>query len=359
MSRRRGGSSGGCLGRLILLFAVACLLAAAVGFLRYRDFCNSPATPDGDPLTFTVPPGASPSTVVNELTAEGRLLHSPFWPLLIREEGTASCIRRGDHQLPAGASARTFLHILCDDGASDRDTLTIPEGWTRFHLARAMHEAGLGQRNELLAATGSTGETELRTFDGALRDSAEGLLFPDTYDISPDQPHLPLLRRMREKFDAVWSEEATAERLAAVKSQFNVTPYEVLIVASLVEREARVESERPRIARVFYNRLKRRMRMQSDPTCTYSAEHFDSPPTAALCRDPASRFSTYLLPALPPTPIAAVGRSSLRAALQPAAEPDLLYFVAAADGTGAHRFAASLDEHNRNVRDYIQRSRKP
>lgn len=359
MSRRRAGGGGGCFGRLLLLLTLASLVAMALLFVRYRDFQDSPATPDGDPLTFTVPQGAGPAKVVARLTAEGRLLHSPFWPLLIREHGTAACIRHGAYSLPAGTTALGFLRALCAGGRAASSQLTVPEGWTRFHLAAAMDEAALGERGEILRQTGPDADAALRTFDGALRDSAEGLLFPDTYDVVAGQQGLPLLLRMRERFDGVWSDEATPERLAALNRDFGVTPYEVLIVASLVEREARVASERPRIARVFYNRIARRMRMQSDPTCTYSADHFDTPPTAALCRDPSNRYSTYLLPGLPPTPIAAVGRSSLHAALEPAPEPELLYFVAAADGTGRHRFAATLDEHNRNVRDYLQRSRTP
>lgn len=359
MSRRAAGGGGGCLGRLLLLLLFALLIAGGLGFLRYRDFQDGPATPDGDALDFTVPAGATPGAVIAKLSAEGRIRHSPFWPLLIREHGTAGCIRRGNHTLPADASALAFLRTLCSDGAGTRETLTIPEGWTRFHLARAMAAAGLGQRDELLRATGKEGDAALRTFDGALRDSAEGLLFPDTYDISPDQPHLPLLTRMRERFDTVWAEEATPEALAALQQRYGVTPYEILTLASLVEREAQVADERPKIARVFYNRIAARMRMQSDPTCTYGPTNFDKPPTATMCRDRNSRFSTYLLPGLPPTPIAAIGRSSLRAALHPADDPTILYFVAIADGSGRHRFAANLDDHNRNVRDYIDRSKQP
>lgn len=252
-----------------------------------------------------------------------------------------------------------MLRLLCTDGGSKTDTFTVPEGWTRFHLARAMAAAKMGRTNDLVRSTGGDGEATLRTFDGTLRDSAEGLLFPDTYAISLDQPRKTLITRMRQRFDEVWAEEATPNRLADLKERYGLSPYEILILASLVEREAIVTDERPRIAQVFYNRIKTRMRIQSDPTCTYGPTTFDKQPTAAMCRDKASRFSTYLLPGLPPTPIAAIGRSSLRAALNPSGESDIFYFVTIADGSNRHRFAATLEEHNRNVRDYIVRSRQP
>lgn len=359
MSRRASKSGGGCLFRLFLLLLFGFVLAGGVLFLQYRDFQDGTAAPDGDPVDFSVDAGATPASVIGKLSAEGRIKHSDFWPLLIREHGTARCIKRGDHKLPANASALDLLRELCNAGSAKGDTFTVPEGWTRFHLARAMAEAGMGRGSDLVRATGPDGDAALRTFDGEVRDSAEGLLFPDSYAVSADQPRKPLLARMRNRFDEVWAEEATADKLATLKESYGVTPYDILTLASLVEREAIVADERPRIAQVFYNRIKSRMRMQSDPTCTYGPTNFDKPPTAAMCRDKANRYSTYMLPGLPPTPIAAVGRSSLHAALNPSGETDLLYFVAIADGSHRHRFAATLDDHNRNVRDYIDRSRQP
>jgi UPF0755 protein len=359
MSARASRPRSGCFGRLLLLLLCALLIAGAALFLRYQRFQEAPATPDGDPITFTVDAGATPAFVISKLNADGRLRRSAFWPLLIREHQTARCIKRGEHTLASNASSLDFLRLLCTNGGSKGDTFTVPEGWTRFHLARAMAAAGMGRTGDLTRATGNEGEAALRTFDGVLRDSAEGLLFPDTYAISPDQPRKTLITRMRNRFDEVWAEEATPERLADLKKRYGVTPYDILTLASLVEREAIVADERPRIAQVFYNRIITRMRMQSDPTCAYGPTTFDKQPTATMCRDKASRFSTYLLPGLPPTPIAAVGRSSLRAALNPSGESDIFYFVAIADGSHRHRFAATLDDHNRNVRDYIDRSRQP
>jgi UPF0755 protein len=359
MSARASKSGGGCLSRLFLLLFFGLVVAGALLFVRYRDFQDATAAPDADPVNFTVDAGATPASVIGKLSAEGRIRHSAFWPLLIREHGTARCIKRGDHKLPANASSLDLLRELCNAGSVKGDTFTVPEGWTRFHLARAMAEAGMGRGSDLLRATGPNGGAALRTFDGALRDSAEGLLFPDTYAVSPDQPREPLLTRMRNRFDEVWAEEAAHERLADLKERYGLSPYEIVILASLVEREAIVADERPRIAQVFYNRIKTHMRIQSDPTCTYGPSTFDKQPTAAMCRDKANRFSTYILPGLPPTPIAAIGRSSLHAALNPSGESDIFYFVAIADGSHRHRFAATLDDHNRNVRDYIDRSRQP
>jgi UPF0755 protein len=160
--------------------------------------------------------------------------------------------------------------------------------------------------------------------------------------------------------------ERLVERTQAVHSELRANagegPYtaaeldwsEVIVLASLVEREAAVAEERSRIARVFINRLLRGMPMQSDPTCTYSEDTYNERPTRALCRDAQSRYSTYVIPRLPPTPIASPGRAAIQAVLSPSDDADLLYFVSMEDGTGRHAFAATLDEHNANVRRYLR-----
>jgi UPF0755 protein len=342
---------------LVLTLAVG---AAAVGAARWSAFMASDVVPGDLPRSVTVERGASPASVIRSLTASGMVSDSPLWRWAIRLERTGACLQRGRHELPGDATPRELLRALCGPGMPESVRLTLPEGWTLWELADAAEALGLGGRGEILALAGvgdGVSPEPLRTFAGALRPTAEALLFADTYEVPVGERPDTWMPRLRARFDEVWSEVATAARLAALQARYGVDAWDVLIVASLVEREAKVAEERPRIARVFYNRLAARMPMQSDPTCTYGAATYAKVPTPALCRDPMNPYSTYRIPRLPPTPIGAVGRSSLLAALEPADEPGLLYFVAMQDGSGRHAFAKSYDEHRRNIETYLKRPR--
>ena len=183
----------------------------------------------------------------------------------------------------------------------------------------------------------------------------EGLLLPETYHFTRDDERAALLRRMAEAMDRTLAElwAARAEGLPLK------TPDEALILASMIERETGVAGERPLVASVFVNRLRRGMRLQSDPTVVYGITGGREPLGRALTRQDMQTITAshhYTIDGLPPGPIANPGRAALEAALHPA-ESGYLYFVA--DGTGGHAFATTLQEHNRNVAKWRKIQRQP
>jgi UPF0755 protein len=239
---------------------------------------------------------------------------------LTRGEGP---IRAAEYQFPAHASLAEVLDVL-RNGKPVLRRLTIPEGLTARQIA-----ALLGR------AEGMTGEAPI---------AAEGAILPETYAYQWSDDRVALSRRaeaaMTAALNAAWAERAAGLPLAS--------PRDVLVLASIVERETGIAEERPRIAGVFLNRLKRGMPLQSDPTVAYAVGNgmpLDRPLSKTdLDRD--SPFNTYRVKGLPPGPIAAPGLAALRAVTKPLATEEL-YFVA--DGSGGHVFARTLDEHNRNV----------
>lgn len=240
--------------------------------------------------------------------------------LLTRGQGS---LRAAEFTFPAGASIEQVLAVLRTARPVQR-RLTIPEGLTSEQIAALLR-----------GTEGMVGEV-------ALPD--EGSVLPETYAWQWGDDRAALLRRakaaMTQALATVWAERAPGLPLAS--------PREALVLASIVERETGQPEERPRVAVVFLNRLKRGMPLQSDPTVAYAAAGgavLDRPLTRAdLDRD--HPFNTYRIRGLPPTPIASPGLAALRAVTRPAAG-DELYFVA--DGSGGHVFARTLEEHNRNV----------
>lgn len=233
-------------------------------------------------------------------------------------------LKAGEYRFPAHVTLRAAMDLVAE-GRTVVRRLTVPEGLTSARILKLVQEA------EGLSGTVTTVP-------------AEGSLLPETWNYSWGDDRAALLARMMRARDEVLA-DLWPKRAANLPLK---SPAEALVLASIVEKETGLAAERPQVAAVFINRLRRNMRLQSDPTVVYGASPGNPPersPTRAEL-DQANAWNTYRIDGLPPSPIANPGRASIAAVLNPATH-DFLYFVA--DGSGAHAFARTLDEHNRNV----------
>lgn len=293
--------------------------------------------PDADPVLM-VESGQSLSHVAARLASDGIIRSAFDLRVYARLRGLADDIRAGEYSLSADLTVLDLLDRMVT-GDVVIHQVRLPEGWT---LSRAL---ALVQSHDRIEVTLPHDDHEAVRRALAMEHHPEGLFFPDTYQFTAGTRDVEILRRARERMDNVLDQEWP---LRAVGLPYE-TPYEALIMASIVEKETGLASERPMIAGVFVRRLQQGMRLQTDPTVIYGlGESFDG----NLGRDDLRRptpYNTYTNGGLPPTPIALPGRAAIAASLNPA-PGDALYFVARGDGS--HVFSATLEAHNEAVREY-------
>ncbi len=344
--RRRGGFRSFLVTVAVLLFLVAGAVAALY-FVRYRLFVTSDVVIAEAPVPFFVHEGEGGHALIERLVSEGVLSESQFWRPFVRVEAHAGCLQAGEHLLPAEATPHRVFEVSCETAYAPGIRLVFIEGLNMYQLADRMARAGLGERSEVLQLAE---DREFLDSLGIEATSLEGYLAPDTYEFEEDSGPADVLTQLAQAGSIVREELFAAP--SAIKEEY--TEHEFLTVASIVEREAIVDDERPIVARVIYNRLDRGMKIQCDPTCVYGPDTYNQRPSPSTCRNRASTHSTYVLPALPPTPIAMPRRSSIDAALHPVEDPDVLYFAARLDGSDRHVFADTYEEHDANVDRYIR-----
>ncbi len=303
---------------LVVLLGTAGLLAAWQGLA----YLNAPG-PLAESRAVVIPRG-SPLLLGDKLVEEGVIRHAVALRIAAQLTTGEGPLRAGEFLFPEAGSLRNVLTVL-RTARPVQHRLTIPEGLTASAIAV------LVERTETLAG------------DPVV--PPEGMVLPDTYLHERGTPRAAMLDRATRAMDRTLA-EAWASRAEGLPL---ASPQEMLILASIVERETGRSDERTRVAQVFINRLKRGMRLQSDPTVVYAASFgagvLDRPISRADL-DAQHPYNTYRIPALPPGPIASPGAAALAAVARPSNGDDL-YFVA--DGTGGHAFAKTLEEHNRNV----------
>jgi UPF0755 protein len=312
------------------------------------------------------PPGLRAHDAAELLTALGVVGSPKTMALFLDATGGTSGFVAGPHLLRAGASAWEVRHSLERSSRRPTARVAIPEGYHRFDLAARLEKQGVASRRSFLAATVDPAlltELGLVTGAGAPVESAEGYLFPATYDLATDTDPRELVRRLTSESLRRWStlSQQHAEALEGLKTTLAWGRHEILTLASIVEKEAAIDEERPTIASVFYNRLLdpafKSRRLQSDPTAVYgcvaypteapTCADFKGRATPAILRDASNRYSTYTRARLPPGPIANPGERSIAAVLAPA-RTRYFYFVAA--GQGRHTFSEELASHNEAIR---------
>ncbi|MDQ1394774.1 MAG: hypothetical protein QOG64_33 [Acidimicrobiaceae bacterium] len=314
--------------------AVLVVLALLVGGLGYS-YVNHQVHPSGGPgpqVQVTIPQGASTSTIAKILKRNGVIDSSTVFSWYVRFESDATFLA-GDYTLRKHEPYREVVSTLSKAVAVAPDRITIPEGFTLAQIAARVGKLP-GRSAQKFLDVAATGQIRSQ-FSPPGSNNLEGLLFPDTYFVTAKDDEAAILRRMVQAFD----DQAAAAGLADASAKQGMTPYQVVIVASMVEREAKVDSDRGKIASVISNRLKRKMTLDIDATLIFAVGKVD--------KTSPSPFNTYKVAGLPPTPIASPGRPSLAAAAAPDDTPFLYYVIA--DQDGHHAFATTLAEHNRNV----------
>jgi len=319
---------------LISTVSIAILLIGWL-YLHVHSSISLPVTP----YEFSIRPGSNLKQVSQQLADAGVFPNK--WPLILlaRYLNQESAIKAGDYRLTENISQIALLDYLTK-GDAKQNEIRFLEGSTFAQLRKILNEHPAIQNR-----TTNLSDQEILQLIGATETAAEGLFFPDTYYFIRDSSDIEILQRayqtMQSHLQSSWSSRAESLPLT--------TPYEALILASLIEKETGLESDRTTIAGVFINRLRKGMRLQTDPTIIYGlGEQFDGNLRKKdLLTD--QEYNTYTRAGLPPTPIALPSLASIRAALNPA-DTDALYFVA--KGNGESQFSSNLTDHNKAVNKY-------
>lgn len=354
-STRRGGS----WGTAALVVLGLALVAAAAWLLLLYPAERGPGAGKG--VELTVPAGQSEGDLARQLAEAGLVASPTFFTLWLRVTGGASAVLPGKHLLTDDASPRQLMARLERRPGGGSAKVTFPEGWTRFDMARRLQDKEVCGLRDFLDATV---DPALLTDLGIDGDSAEGFLFPATYDLPLDDDPRDVVRRMKREFDRRWDTASRAHgaTLNDVMTSAHFGVRDVVTLASIVEKEAAVDDERPLIASVFLNRLRdpafHPKRLESDPTASYgcvvapekaaSCATFTGKATAAIEHDPDNPYSTYTHEGLPPGPIANPGARALEAVMNPALTR---YFYFVAKGGGRSTFSETFDAHNAAVHD--------
>lgn len=323
----------------IILLLLSAALATGL-WQQYQRFLQTPLTIADAPMVLEVERGSSIRSVVNELAQRGVTRMDWRWRLLNRLHPTT--IQAGEYALEAGMTPQDLLQLLAS-GKVLTYRFTIVEGWSLKQLL-----AALGS-NPILQHVVSEAE-DLESRDGMPGGHKEGWFLPETYVFVRGDSDLEVLQRaygdMQQALLKTW-----AGRDNSLPYE---TPYELLIMASIVEKETSVDDERAAIAGVFVRRLQKKWRLETDPSVIYGmGESYDGN-IRRRDLDTDNPYNTYTRRGLPPTPIAMPGLASLQAAAHPA-ESDVMFFVA--DGQGGHTFSATLEAHNAAVRQMLKRNR--
>lgn len=337
------------LKRLLILFGLLAILTAGSlfwGYQKLTDLAKHPINSKSEQL-FILEKGTSSQKLAALLEEQGIVAHDDIklLPYLMRLYPELGQFKAGAYSLAGLATVKDLLQHF-SSGKEVQLNVQFIEGRT-FKIWREQ----LSKANYLKQTLKGKPEKEIAELLGIPHDKLEGWIAPDTYHYTPNSTDLALLKRAYEKQKSIlehaWQNRAKNLPLA--------NPYEMLILASIVEKETGIESERPQIASVFINRLRVNMRLQTDPTVIYGmGDRYDGNIRRKDLNE-VTPYNTYQIDGLPPTPIAMPSKASIEAVANPDNTP---YFYFVADGSGGHKFSRTLNEHNQAVNEWIQIERK-
>lgn len=287
----------------------------------------------------TIPSGARLKEVISVLHEKNIIRSQILFNLLVRWQGGDTMIKAGEYQFSNRMLPNEVLKKLIR-GEQVKYSVTIPEGLTIAQIADLLEKAGMAGKNKFI---GLSADQRLISSLNLSENTLEGFLFPDTYKFIRNIGEESIIRSMVQRFNEIYNQQFR-ER----ERELNLTRTEVITLASLIEKEAKIPKERPLISAVFHNRLKCHMPLQCDSTVIFGIEQFNGNLTKSDLKTPTP-YNTYINHGLPPTPISNPGLNSIKAALYPE-DVHYLYFVSRNDGT--HYFSSSLSEHDQAVNKY-------
>ncbi|PYS47865.1 MAG: endolytic transglycosylase MltG [Acidobacteria bacterium] len=334
---------GKIISSLLLLFILA---VGALFFWTYREL-HTQITHERAETYIEIPRGLSPSQIINRLASEGVIRHE--WPLLayIKWKGVGSRLKAGEYRFPSPISPLEVLKKL-EEGEQSLNRFTVIEGWSRWEIAAAMARVPELKLESPDAALPFMDDASLISDFDTVATNLEGYLFPDTYNFPPDSTPASVVAVMVKRFRQQWKPEWTEKARA-----LSMTPRQIVTIASIIETESKLKDERPVVASVIYNRLKKGMPLGVDSTVIYAAKlagkwkNDGKVYKSDLERD--SPYNTRLHTGLPPGPIASPGLNSIEAALNPASTDYLYYVREPSRNDGAHNFYSNDADFQRGV----------
>ncbi|MDM7922009.1 MAG: endolytic transglycosylase MltG [Pyrinomonadaceae bacterium] len=333
---------------LLLVIIVAIIGLCGVGFWFYNSL-NSPAEHAKANEYITIERGSTPTQIVAKLASEGIIKNQTATMLYLRTVGDASKLQAGQYRFRSPISPIEALKEL-EKGSVQTKRLTIPEGFTRFDIARRILEnfpqdPPLTEDQILMLMT----DTDLIKDIAPAARNLEGYLYPSTYNLPPDAKAADIIRTAVEQFKKLWKPEWTEQA-----RKLGRTPHEIVTIASLIETESPLESERPIVASVIYNRLEKNMPLGIDQTAVYIAK-MERRWDGTIHRsdlDSTSPYNTRKYGGIPPGPIASVSVSSIEAALNPETTDYIFYVLNVEKNDGSHHFYASAADFERGKAVY-------
>ncbi len=337
--------------KFFVFLLILLLILGGVGFWGYQkltSFVHTPVNVTQDQL-LTIERGTTGSKLAALLEQEKILDDADLLPWLLKLQPQLNKVKAGTYSLTGVKTLQDLLEML-NSGKEAQFSVKFIEGKTfkewRKNLENAPHlkQTLQGKTDKEIMALLDIPAVAKAVYEW---NNMDGWLYPDTYNYTPNSTDLELLKRsatrLQKALDKAWSERDENLPLA--------DPYQMLILASIVEKETGIAAERPQVASVFINRLKANMKLQTDPTVIYGMGESYAGNIRKKDLETITPYNTYMIEGLPPTPIAMVSESALQAVAHPA-KTDFYYFVA--DGSGGHKFTRNLNEHNKAVQEYLR-----
>lgn len=331
---------------IVLIPLLLCVAGGALLFWTYREL-QTPFSHDKSDKYIEIPRGLSPSQIVSKLASEGIIRRE--WPLLayIKWTGAAGRLKAGEYRFPSPISPVEVLKKL-EEGAQRLSRFTVIEGWSRWEIAAAMARVPeLNLENSAAALPLMNDVSGIKDFDPEA-ENLEGYLYPDTYNFPPDSTPAFMVATMVKRFRQQWKSEWTAKAQA-----LHMSPRQIMTIASLIETESKLKEERPVVASVIYNRLKKNMTLGIDSSVIYASKLAgkwkNDGKVYKSDLDRESPYNTRLHTGLPPGPIASPSLTSIEAALNPAQTDYLFYVREPSRNDGAHNFYNNAADFERGV----------